>query len=151
MAGTRLSGKEGFSLLEVLISLAILAVGLLALAMFQITAIKGNAIASRWTVATQLTQDQMEDFRHKAWNEIASSNTAGFDTGTMRPVYAALPAAAGATFADNVSGVNYYTVYHVNNDSSTFKTVTVWTCWRDDQSNWHNVMLTTQRARMGGV
>lgn len=151
MAGTRLSGKEGFSLLEVLISLAILAVGLLALAMFQITAIKGNAIASRWTVATQLTQDKLEDFRHAAWGDISSSNASGFDTGTMRPVYSALPAAAGATYTDNVSGVTYYTVYFVNNNSSTFKTVTVWTCWRDDLAKWHNVMLTTQRARMGGV
>ena len=38
MAGIERSGKEGFSLLEVLISLVILAVGLLALAMFQVTA-----------------------------------------------------------------------------------------------------------------
>ncbi len=151
MAGTRLSGKEGFSLLEVLISLAILAVGLLALAMFQITAIKGNAVASRWTVATQLSQDQMESFRRADWGNIVSSNSSGFDTGTMQPVYTALPAAAGATFADNVSGVNYYTVYHVNNNSSTFKTITVWTCWKDNLEKWHNVMLTTQRARMGGV
>jgi type IV pilus assembly protein PilV len=151
MAGIERSGKEGFSLLEVLIALVILAVGLLALAMFQITAIKGNAIASRWTVATQLSQDKLEDFRHIAWNNIVSSNAAGFDTGTMRPVYAALPAAAGSTFADTGSGVTYYTVYFVNNNSSTFKSITVWTCWRDDQSQWHNVMLTTQRARTGGV
>jgi hypothetical protein len=27
----------------------------------------------------------------------------------------------------------------------------VWTCWQDEQSNWHNVMLTTQRVNMGGV
>lgn len=151
MAGIERSGKEGFSLLEVLISLAILAVGLLALAMFQITAIKGNAIASKWTVATQLTQDKLEDFRHAAWTDIASSNAAGFNSGTMQPVYSALPAAAGSTFADNASGVTYYTVYYVNNNSSTFKTITVWTCWRDDLSQWHNVMLTTQRARTGGV
>jgi len=151
MAGIERSGKEGFSLLEVLISLAILTVGLLSLAMFQITAIKGNAVASKWTVATQLTQGRLEDFRHVAWNNIVSSNPSGFNAGTMQPVYTALPAAAGDTFVDNVSGTTYYTVYYVNNDSSTFKTIVVWTCWRDNLSNWHNVMLTTQRARIGGV
>lgn len=152
MAGIERSGKEGFSLLEVLISLVILAVGLLALAMFQVTAIKGNAIASKWTVATQLSQDQLEDFRHADWSLIVSSPAAGFNTGTMQPVYTALPGAAGATYQDNVSNATYYTVYHVNtNVNNTFKTITVWTCWRDDQSNWHNVMLSTQRARTGGV
>ncbi len=153
MAGIERSGKEGFSLLEVLISLVILAVGLLALAMFQVTAIKGNAIASKWTVATQLSQDQLEDFRHAAL-EPASS---------LRRRPASIPARCSRStppcpgpreppIRTTSPMSTYYTVYHVNtNINNTFKTITVWTCWRDDQSNWHNVMLSTQRARTGGV
>ncbi len=150
MAGYRLRRKEGFSLVEVLVALTILSVGLLALAVFQVTAIKGNAIASKWTVATQLSQDRLERFRHTAWdNGILSSDANGFDTGTMQPRYANLPSAAG----DNttVRGTLFYRVWYVNNVSTTLRTITVWTCWRDELSNWHSVMLVTQRANVGGM
>ena len=83
MAGKKLRCQEGFSLIEVLISLVILAIGLLGLALFQTTAIKGNAIASKWTVATELAQDRLEKFRHVGWDNVnlASSNTGGFTPG----------------------------------------------------------------------
>ncbi|MDO8945455.1 MAG: prepilin-type N-terminal cleavage/methylation domain-containing protein [Desulfobacterales bacterium] len=146
----KLAGNEGFSLLEVLISLSILAVGLLALALFQVTAIKGNSIASKWTAATQLTQDRLESFRHIPWASITSSPAAGYNTGTWQPQYANLVANAGDN--NNVLlGTRYYRVWFVRNDSLTLRTITVWTCWQDEQSNWHNVMLTTQRVNMGGV
>jgi len=152
MGGFKLRRQEGFSLVEVLVALAILAVGLLGLAMFQVTAIKGNAIASKWTVATELAQDRIERFRHVAWDNITSSTSGGFNTGTMQPVYANLPAAAG----DNttVRGTPYYRVWYVNpptGAANTFTTITVWCCWRDESSRWHNVMLVTQRANVGGM
>jgi type IV pilus modification protein PilV len=149
MAGHRLSGKDGFSLIEVLVALAILAVGLMGLALFQITAIRGNAVASRWTVATQLSQDRLDRFRHVPWDTIVSSNAAGFNVGTMQPVYANLPAATG----DNTTsrGTQYYRVWNVTNNSATLKTITVWTCWKDDMATWHNVMLVTQRVNIGGA
>jgi type IV pilus assembly protein PilV len=154
MVGRKLRGKEGFSLIEVLVALVILAVGLLGLALFQTTAIKGNAIASKWTVATELAQDRLERFRHVSWdNSFASSNTGGFTTGPPpQPNYANLPGAAG----DNtiVRGTRYYRVWYVNptpSSSNSFTTITVWCCWRDESSNWHNVMLVTQRANVGGM
>ena len=149
MAGHRLSGREGFSLIEVLVALAILAVGLLALAVFQITAIRGNAIASKWTVATQLSQDRLDRFRHFQWDNIVSSPAGGYNTGTMQPVYGNLPGAQG----DNVAsrGTPFYRVWHVNNNSATLKTITVWTCWQDEMARWHSVMLVAQRVNIGGV
>jgi hypothetical protein len=71
----------------------------------------------------------------------------------MLPVYASFPGTvpAGDIYVDNVSTSTYYTVYFVNNNSTTFKTITVWTCWNDTTTGWHNVMMTTQRARLGGV
>ena len=149
MAGRRPLGNEGFSLIEVLVALTILAVGLLALALFQVTAIRGNAIASKWTVATQLSQERLDRFRHLPWDNIVSSNGAGYDTGTMQPVYTSLPGAQG----DNTTrrGTQFFRVWSVTNTSATLKTITVWTCWRDELSNWHNVMLVSQRVNIGGV
>ena len=151
MDGCKLRRQEGFSLIEVLISLVVLAVGLLGLAMFQVTAIKGNAIASKWTVATELAQDRLERFRHVGWDNVVSSAADGFTAGPpAQPVYTNLPAAAG----DNttVRGTPYYRIWYVRaNPTNSLKTITVWCCWRDNAAQWHNIMLMTQRSNIVGI
>ena len=150
MVGCKLRRKEGFSLIEVLVALVILAVGLLGLALFQTTAIKGNAIASKWTVATELAQDRLERFRHVGWDNIVSSAAGGFTGSPAQPVYASLPGAAG----DNtiVRGTQFYRVWQVSsNATNSLKTITVWCCWSDDAARWHNIMLVTQRSDIGGI
>ena len=52
--------QRGFSLIEVLIAMTIFAIGVLALAQMQITAIRGNAFSSTTTDGTTLAQDRME-------------------------------------------------------------------------------------------
>jgi type IV pilus modification protein PilV len=154
MPGNRLRRKEAFSLVEVLVALSILAVGLLALALFQVTAIKGNALASKWTIATQLSQDRLERFRHMAWtdNNFKSSTAAGYDSGTLQPQYGNLPAAAGDnTSAAEYRGTQFYRVWYIADNSATLRTIIVWTCWRDELSRWHNVALSTQRADVEGM
>ena len=154
MVGYRLRRQEGFSLIEVLIALVILAVGLLGLAMFQITAIKGNAIASKWTVATELAQDRLERFRHANWISIQSSVPGGFVPGTQpaQSDYGSL----GGSVGDNaiVRGTTFYRVWDVTPATSTansFTTISVWCCWRDASGIWHNVMLVTQKTNVGGM
>jgi len=57
-----LAGKEsGFTLLEVIIAMAILSIGLLAIGYMQITAIDSNSTANRITEGTSLAQDKMEE------------------------------------------------------------------------------------------
>jgi type IV pilus assembly protein PilV len=52
--------QQGFTLLEVIIAMLILAFGLLAIASMQTTAIKGNSQAMGLTEAVNLAQDRME-------------------------------------------------------------------------------------------
>ena len=140
-------GEEGFSLIEVLVTLTTLAVGLLSLALLQVTAIKGNAGASKSTIATDLAQAKLELFRRNVWAAIDNSTNTTFDGGTT-PIYANVPASAG----DNVivRGSTFYRIWRVlPNASDSLKTITVWTCWKDDRGNWHSVMLVTQRANVG--
>jgi type IV pilus modification protein PilV len=140
-------GEEGFSLIEVLVALTILAVGLLSLALLQVTAIKGNAGASKSTIAMDLAQAKLELFRRDAWTAIDNSTNTTFGGGTT-PIYASVPADAGNSVT--VRGTMFYRIWRVvPNATDSLKTITVWTCWRDDQGNWHSVMLVTQRANVG--
>jgi type IV pilus assembly protein PilV len=60
----RVRGKsctcEGFTLVEILITIGILTFGLLAVASMQISAIRGNDFSSNVTEATVLAQDKLE-------------------------------------------------------------------------------------------
>jgi type IV pilus assembly protein PilV len=52
--------QKGFSLIEILIAMTIFAIGVLALAQMQVTAIRGNAFSSTTTDGTTLAQDRIE-------------------------------------------------------------------------------------------
>ena len=52
---------RGFTLLEVLIVMAIFSIGILAVAAMQMTSTKGNASARRMTEATALAEKQIEN------------------------------------------------------------------------------------------
>jgi type IV pilus assembly protein PilV len=53
-------GKKGFTLIEVLIGLIILAIGILAIAGMQITSLVGTSFSNNLTQASVLAQDRLE-------------------------------------------------------------------------------------------
>ncbi len=59
----QLKDIKGFTLLEVMIAMVILAIGLLGLASLQIMAIKGNSFGQQMTVASTIAQNQLEQLR----------------------------------------------------------------------------------------
>lgn len=57
---SRFFGKNGFTLIEVLIGLIILAIGVLAIAGMQITAIRGTSFSNNLNQASILAQERLE-------------------------------------------------------------------------------------------
>jgi len=147
MKAHSISGSmEGFSLLEVLVALSILAVGLLGLALFQVTAIKGNATANDTMLATNYAQDQIEILQARPFVNIVSSSL-GLSGGL--PDNAAIQ-----VITDNTQtwlskkGMRFYRVWFVTSTTANLKTIRVWAYWWDEK-NWpHNVQLMTQKGNV---
>ena len=56
-------GKKGFTLIEMLVGLVLLAIGLLAIAGMQIRSVNGNSFSANLTQASILAQDRFESLR----------------------------------------------------------------------------------------
>jgi len=120
--------KKGFTLVEVLVAMSILAVGILG-----ITGLAGNAIRSSGysqaiTQANNLAQDRIESLQSIPFNNIESSDSttsrtdlrrscAQTVTTASRPVYTCTPTTAAITL--NNQDFNWsYTVTHIDLDGN---------------------------------
>jgi len=102
--------SNGFSLIEVLISLVILAISLLALAGLMTTTTRNTASGGHLTEAATFAQDRLEELRVTAWDNIVN----GSDPNPIQ----------GST------GINYNRIWTVNTNDNE-KRVTVTVNWND--------------------
>lgn len=70
-----MKNEKGFSLLELLVAITVLAVGLLGIAGLQGNSIKRNVSAMRNTEAIALLEDKIEEYRSKPFDSIAAEPT----------------------------------------------------------------------------
>lgn len=107
---SRLRDVRGFTLLEVMITMVILAIGLLGLAGLQIMAIKGNSFGQQTTLASTLAQNKLEEMRETTYVSVANGND---------------------TYSDQVNGVTYTRQWIVQDDipQADMKTVRVQVSW----------------------
>ncbi|MBM4348625.1 MAG: prepilin-type N-terminal cleavage/methylation domain-containing protein [Deltaproteobacteria bacterium] len=77
--------SNGFTLIEVLISLVILAISLLALAGLMTTSTRNTAAGGRLTEAATLAQDKLEELRAIPWDSITPLNQPVSDSPSSRP------------------------------------------------------------------
>ncbi len=126
MEGGSELNKKGFTLIEVLVGLVILAIGLLAIAGMQITSVKGNFFSSNLTQASVLAQDRLEALRNLPWDDPA------LDINTVNE--GTLP---------NTIFTREYTV--TLEPGTTMKNITVTVRWRDDTD--HAISFSTVRAQ----
>jgi prepilin-type N-terminal cleavage/methylation domain-containing protein len=76
--------SNGFTLIEVLISLVILAISLLALAGLMTTTTRNNSFGGHMTEAATLAQDKLEELRVMSWEDIPLNQTSS-DSPFNRP------------------------------------------------------------------
>ena len=76
--------SKGFTLIEVLISLVILAISLLALAGLMTTSTRNTASGGRLTEAATFAQDKLEELRAMSWESIPLNQTSA-DSPISRP------------------------------------------------------------------
>lgn len=82
-------GHQGFTLIEVLIAMVILAIGMLSLISMQVTGIKGNATANQISTASNFSADHIENIFDQDWTALdiqddkAPSGVAGLNEKTV--------------------------------------------------------------------
>jgi len=121
--------NKGFSLIEMLIAVTILAVGLLAVAGLQVTAIQGNSQGSSISQATTLAEDRIEAIRNMD--------------------YAAISFASNPDIETNVDGTRYTreTLVEVDTPMVDLKKITVTVRWETNRP--HQIVLRTIVANGG--
>lgn len=75
MKNFSLNNNTGFTIIEVLVAIVVLAIGLLGAGAMQVAAVKGNANSSKLTEATNLAASQVETiFSWSATNPLLADN-----------------------------------------------------------------------------
>ena len=118
--------KKGFTLIEMLVALVLLAIGLLAIAGMQLNSVKGNFFSSNLTQASVMGQDRLEALRQ------LDINHADLDIGFHNE------GKIGETVFSRE-----YTVSLV--PGTTMRNITVTVRWREDSN--HAVSFATMRAQ----
>ena len=114
--------KNGFTLLEVLIALAILSIGLLALAGLQVVVIKGNTGSKNLTSAVILAEAKIEELKRNGFRRLTNGS-----------------------FQDSNKIGGIFTrswVISAYLDSADMKQITVTLSWTDSLGN-HTIPVTT--------
>lgn len=67
--------QEGFTLNEILISIALIAIGVIGFSVNTMGVIQGNQISGNVTIATTLAQDKLEELKTQtSWTTVTNSN-----------------------------------------------------------------------------
>lgn len=138
--------QGGFTVIEVMIAITILAIGLLGIASMQMNAIRGNSLSDNITCALALAEDKMEelmglDYFDPALEDILfNNNLAGISEGLVDKQEQRIDEAG------KLNAGHFRRVWNITDDTpiQDNKTITVIVLW--DNNN-HQVSLTSVKRR----
>ena len=117
--------QKGFSLIEVVLALIILAVGLLGIAGLQITSVQGNSFSTQVTQASILAQNKLENLRNLPYDD---------------------PKLTGGQPAEQItkSGIVFRIGYNVSLVGNSMKKIITTVGWTDRTN--HTISLSTIKS-----
>ncbi len=107
---------SGFTLIEVLIAIAILTIGLLAISALTVGIMRGNTHSDRLTTATMLAQEKMEDISRLGYSG-AIDSTEDYNSIASYPLFKRVTSIAASTPGSNMK-TSTVTVYWDSDDKS---------------------------------
>jgi len=122
--------EKGFSLVEVLIGVILLAIGLLAICGLQVTSVRGNFFSNNLSQATYVAQDRLEFLKNRAFTHV--DLTAGVDK-------------SDGTTTIPGSTIVFNRKYTVIDNTVDRKTITYTVTWDDGVG--HSIAFSTIRIR----
>jgi len=150
-----LHSQSGFSLVEAMIAMVILAVGLLAVGLMQISAMKGNTNALSRGDGVSFAQSVMDTLRSIPMDSALLVDNGGtnLDDGIAAGNVAPNPGNAdhsgtelfGANPTAGLNGMNYTIFWNVDDDIpvSGAKSVRVFVYWNDNKFGRNRVIVTS--------
>lgn len=121
--------NKGFSLLEILIGLIILAIGLLAVAALQTTSVRGNFFSSNLMQATYVAQDRLEFLKNVPYNN---------------PVLSVGDHLEGTVIIRGTTFNRFYRIINVNDPNGDYLRIDYTVAWDDGVD--HRVSFSTVRS-----
>ncbi len=82
----RAQNQRGFTLIEIMVAVALLSVGLLGMAGLTVGIMRGNSLSSQVTTATALAQAKMEDIKRVGYSG-ATESTEDYNSISGYPLY----------------------------------------------------------------
>ena len=128
------ANKKGFTLIEVMIAILILAVGMMAMALLQVTAIRGGSFANQMTQASIYGQDKIEELKNKDYTD--TDLTAGNHSDMVK-------SGNGVTYTRSWTVTESNPPNTTGSVSSKMKIINLTVSWPGPQGNSHSVQFST--------